>query len=168
MAIFVQSSPGFSWIWPYSSNSRRVLRNIGHISPILGGFCVKMAIFVQYPPGFRWIWPYLSNPRRVLCASIQFLRVTRRGLRGISHTHPILAEFSVNMTIFVQSSLGFAYIHTIFKSNSSGFAWHWSHPSNPRRVLHVSIQILRFTRRGWVSRKDIHQKTLQVSDSSNK
>ena len=94
--------------------------------------------------------------------------VTRRGLCGIDHTHLILGGFSVNMTIFVQFPPGFAYIYTIFKSDSSGFAWHWSHPSNPRRVSQVTIQILSVFRRGEVGRKDIHQKTWQVSDTPNK
>ena len=65
MAIFVQSSPGFRWIWPFSSNPRRVFGGYGHFRPILAGFSIDMAIFIQSPPGFRWIWPFSSNPRRV-------------------------------------------------------------------------------------------------------
>ena len=78
MAIFVPSPAGFAWIWPYSSDPRRVLREYGHIHPILDGFYVKMAISVQSSAGFAWKWPYLSDPRRVLGAFIQILRVSRR------------------------------------------------------------------------------------------
>ena len=78
MAIFILSPTGFAWIWPYSSYPRRVLRENGHICPILGGFCVNMAIFIESSAGFAWKWPYSSNPRRVFGAFIQILRVTRR------------------------------------------------------------------------------------------
>ena len=78
MAIFIESSAGFAWIWPYWSHPRRVLREYGHICPILGGFCVNMAIFIPSSAGFTWKWPYSSNPRRVLDAFIQILRVSRR------------------------------------------------------------------------------------------
>ena len=140
MAIFVQSPAGFAWKWPYLSNPRRVFDENDHIRPIPVGFSMNMAIFVQFPPGFQWIWPYSSNPRRVFS--------------GHGHIHPILAGFSVNMTIFAQSP--------------AGFAWKWPYSSNPRRVSHARIQILRVTWRGWVSRKDIHPKTCQVSDTPNK
>ena len=154
MTIFVRSSPGFQRIWPYSSNPRRVSRENGHIRPIPAGFFVKMAIFIPSSPGFRWIWPYSSNSRRVFSEN--------------GHIHPIPAGFSVNMAIFVQSPAGFAYIHTIFKSHSPRFAWHWSYPPNSRRVSWAHIQILIVTRRVLVSRKDIHPKTCQVWDSSDK
>ena len=113
-----------------------------------------MDIFIQSPPGFRWKWPYSSNPRRVS--------------REYGYIRPIPAGFRVTLAIFVQSSAGLAYIHTIFKGYSSRFAWHWSHPSNPRRVSHTPIQILIVPCRDGVGRKDIHPKTCQVSDSSNK
>ena len=154
MAIFVQSPAGFAWIWPYSSDPRRVFGENGHIYPILAGFLVDMVISVQYPPGFQRIWPYLSNPCRVF------------GEYG--HICSILGGFCVKMAISVQSSAGFAFIHTIFNGYLSRFVWHWSHPSNPRRVSHTPIQILMVSRRDGVGRKDIHPKTCQVSDSSNK
>ena len=52
VAIFIPSPTGFAQIWPYSSYSRRVLRENGHIRRILGGFCVNMAIFVESSAGF--------------------------------------------------------------------------------------------------------------------
>ena len=78
MAILVESSAGFAWIWPYSSNPRRVLRRYGHIRPIPGGFLANMAIFVPSPASFAWKWPYSSYHRRVLGAFIQILIVSRR------------------------------------------------------------------------------------------
>ena len=95
VAIFIPFPPGFRQIWIYSSHPRRVFDRYGHIHPILGGFSANMAIFVPSSAGFRWIWPYSSHPRRVLHASIQFLRVTRRGLRGVGRIHLILDEFHV-------------------------------------------------------------------------
>ena len=41
VAIFVPSPASFAQIWPYSSNPRRVLREYGHICPILGGFWAR-------------------------------------------------------------------------------------------------------------------------------
>ena len=116
--------------------------------------CTVLVISIQSSAGFTWKCPYSSNLRRVS--------------RENGHIHLIPGGFSVNMTILVQFPPGFAYIYTIFKSDSSGFAWHWSHPSNPRRVSQVTIQILSVFRRGEVGRKDIHQKTWQVSDTPNK
>ena len=72
------------------------------------------------------------------------------------------------MVIFVTSPPGFTCSHTNFNGYSSRFAWHWSHPSNPRRVSRAPIQILMVSHRDGVGRKDIHPKTCQVSDSSNK
>ena len=154
MAISVQSSPGFRWIWPYSSNPRRVFSENDHTHPILAGFSIDMAIFIPSPPGFQWIWPYSSNPRRVFSE--------------YGHIRPILVGFCVNMAIFIPSPPGFTCTHTNFKSHSPGFAWHWSHPPNSRRVSHVIIQILGVSRRGLVGRKDMHPKTCQVLDTHNK
>ena len=154
MTIFIQSSAGFRWIWSYSSNPRRVFGENGHIRPILGGFSVNMAIFVPSSAGVRWILPYSSNPRQVF------------GEYG--HIRLILVGFSIDMTIFIPFPPGFVRIHTNFNSYSSRFAWCWSYPSNPCRVSGATIQILMVSHWGEVGRKDIHPKTCQVSDSSNK
>ena len=140
MAIFVRSSAGFAWIWPYSSNPRRVSHRYGYIRPILGEFCVNMTIFVTFPAGFSWIWPYSSHPRQVL--------------RENGHIHPILGGFCIDMAIFVRSS--------------AGFAWIWPYLSNPRRVLGAFIQILSVPRREWIDHEGLQPQTYRVFDSMDK
>ena len=85
-----------------------------------------MAIFIQSPPGFRWMWPFSSNPRRVF--------------GGYGHIRPILAGFLIDMAIFVQSSPGFACIHTNFKSFSPGWGWSQRHTFQNLPSLRFIVQ----------------------------
>jgi|GEM_PF-3507957 len=103
-----------------------------------------------------------SYPRQGFDSCIHIESNPRRVFGGYGHFHPILAGFSVDMAIFIQSSAGFRWIWpfssnprrvfggyghfhpipagfsvnmAIFIQSSPGFRWIWPFSSNTRRVF---------------------------------